>query len=82
MYYIYHIKGIKIGCSKRPKQRVKEQGYSEYELLEQHSDIELASKREIELQNEYGYYEKFTKVDYKHSIQNWQYKSTIVRKGT
>ena len=55
MYYIYHIKGIKIGCTKHPKRRVKEQGYSEYSILECNKDIMIISKRELQLQKEYGY---------------------------
>jgi hypothetical protein len=55
MYYIYHIAGVKIGCSKNPKQRVKKQGFTEYTILEQHEDINVVSIREIELQKEYGY---------------------------
>ena len=55
IYYIYHIEGVKIGCSNNPKRRVKEQGYSTYSILEQHSDETIASIRERELQNEYGY---------------------------
>ncbi len=54
-YYIYHIPGIKIGVSKDPKNRVKRQGYTNYEILEEHIDIDLVSTREIELQIEYGY---------------------------
>ena len=55
MYTIYHIEGVKIGCSKNPKRRVKGQGYSAFQVLEVHEDIDVASKREIELQIEYGY---------------------------
>ena len=55
MYYIYHINGVKIGCSTQPEKRVKKQGYSDYEILETHTDIDIASQREIELQKEYGY---------------------------
>jgi len=69
MYSIYHIPGVKIGCSKRVEQRVKEQGYSKYDLLEVHSDIDTASLREKELQKEYGYSEKFIKTDYKQQIE-------------
>jgi hypothetical protein len=54
-YYIYHIPGIKIGCSKTPTKRVNNQGYSEFEILEEHLDIDEASKREKELQRQYGY---------------------------
>jgi hypothetical protein len=55
MYTIYHIEGVKIGCSVNPKARVKEQGYGAFQVLEVHEDIQIASKREIELQIEYGY---------------------------
>jgi hypothetical protein len=62
-YYIYHIptykrkngKIGKIGCAKDHIQRVSEQGYSEYTILEIHDCIYEASKREIELQKQYGY---------------------------
>ena len=55
MYTIYHIEGKKIGCSDDVEFRVKSQGYNEYSILEQHSDIYIASKRELQLQKEYGY---------------------------
>ena len=54
-YWIYHIPGIKIGVSNNPNKRTFAQGYTEYEILEEHSDIELVSKREKELQLQYGY---------------------------
>jgi len=55
MYYIYHIPDVKIGCSVRPRNRVKSQGYNEYLILEEHIDIHIAKQRELELQKEYGY---------------------------
>jgi len=56
MYYIYHIPGIKIGCTSRePAKRVKEQGYSEFEILEAYYTPGIAATRELELQKEYGY---------------------------
>jgi hypothetical protein len=55
MYTIYHIEGVKIGCSNNPKARVRAQGYSVFQVLEVHEDIQVASKREIDLQLEYGY---------------------------
>jgi len=55
MYTIYHIPGVKIGCSVNPKRRVKNQGYTNYEVLEQHTDLTLATKRELELQKQYKY---------------------------
>jgi hypothetical protein len=55
MYTVYHIPGVKIGCSNEVENRVNDQGYSHYDVLETHTDIYLASKREQELQKEYGY---------------------------
>lgn len=55
MYYIYHIPGVKIGCSKHPDKRVKQQKFTVYEILEQYLDKRVAAKRELELQKEYGY---------------------------
>ena len=55
MYYIYHIPGVKIGCSTDPNRRVKDQGYNQYEILEEHTDIDIVSVREMELQKQYGY---------------------------
>ena len=55
-YYIYHIIGIKIGCTMYPKHRIgKAQKYNNYEILEIHTDIKIAADREIELQKQYGY---------------------------
>ena len=53
-YYIYHIAGIKIGCTVNVPHRMREQGLTEWEHLETHTDIYEASNREIELQKEYG----------------------------
>ena len=69
IYSIYHIPGIKIGCSYRVADRVKEQGYTEYDVLETHTDIDIASIREKVLQKEYGLEEKFIKTDYKQQIE-------------
>ena len=69
MYYIYHIEGVKIGCSKNPKRRVKQQGYTEYTILETHTDIQIASERERFLQKEYGL--KVDSTTYSKSIQGY-----------
>jgi len=69
MYYIYHIPGKKIGCSKQPKRRVKQQGFTEFDILEQHEDIDIASKRELELQEEYGYKKDYN--TYSKSVQGY-----------
>jgi len=66
MYYIYHIPGVKVGCSNQPKERVAKQGYTEFEILETHNDIDIASERELQLQKEYGY--KVDKMTYKESV--------------
>jgi ribosomal protein S8 len=64
MFSIYHIPTFvhkdgsigKIGCThQEPKSRVNRQGYSDFEVLEVHEDIDIASIREQELQKEYGY---------------------------
>lgn len=57
MYYIYHIPGKKIGVSRVLDKRLKNQGYkiSDAKILEEHTDIYEVSKRELELQKEYGY---------------------------
>lgn len=68
MYHIYHIPGVKIGCSIEPKRRVKAQGYSEFEILEEHNNKIIAGIRETELQKKYGYVVdlvKYNQVDYK-----------------
>ena len=57
-YTIYHIPGKKIGVTNDLYSRVEQQqGYDvgEYEILESSTDIDYISKREIELQKEYGY---------------------------
>ncbi len=65
-YFIYHIPKVKIGCSINPSKRVKAQGYEDFEILEVHTDIELASNREQELQRQYGY--KVDCTSYSQSI--------------
>jgi hypothetical protein len=54
MYYIYHVEGIKIGCTDNHEHRTKEQGFINYEILEEHIDVYIASDREIALQKQYG----------------------------
>jgi hypothetical protein len=57
-YFIYHVYGVKIGCTNDTMRRIEiEQGYdkSEYRILEFHTNIYEASKRERELQSIYGY---------------------------
>jgi hypothetical protein len=67
-YIIYHIRGVKIGCTSKIKRRMEQQGNPEYEVLEIHTDIEEASKRERELQEQYGY--RVDTCDYKTSVDN------------
>ena len=57
-YYLYHIPGKKIGVTRDLISRVvDQQGYSldEIEVLEQSTDINYISDRELELQQSYGY---------------------------
>jgi NTP pyrophosphatase (non-canonical NTP hydrolase) len=56
MYYIYHIKGIKVGCTNDLKRRVEQiQGYKEYDILAKTDNIKHASKLEIHFQNVFNY---------------------------
>ena len=58
LYYIYHIKGQKIGMTCNLYKRVhKEQGYKpgEYEILGVFESMEDASDEELKLQEYYGY---------------------------
>ena len=62
-YFLYHIPGKKIGVTRNLNKRVtQQQGYNpdEYEVLASSNDIDYISKRELELQQSYGY-----KVDLK-----------------
>ena len=70
MYHIYHIPGVKIGCTKNPNNRINQQTKSDWEILETHSDIDIASKREIELQKQYGY--KVDTSTYKQSTEKFR----------
>ena len=54
MYYIYHIPGIKIGCTSDLEKRMSDQGFTEWDILETHTDIYEVSDREIQLQKDYG----------------------------
>jgi hypothetical protein len=80
MYYIYHIANVKIGCSTEPERRVNKQGYTEFEILEQHTDIDIADKREKELQIQYGY--KVDTVPYSISRKHWGSKAGKVGGNT
>lgn len=75
MYYIYHIPGVKIGCTKNPKSRTKQQNATIYEILEIHSDIHLASQRELELQKQYGY--KIDTTTYYNSTKEFKIENAV-----
>jgi hypothetical protein len=57
-YYIYHIEGIKIGCTTDLIKRMADQGFTEWEILwQEEGDYDfgwIAGDKEIELQKEYG----------------------------
>ena len=58
IYYLYHIPGKKIGVTRNLIDRVTtQQGYNldEIEVLDQSTDIDYISSRELELQKSYGY---------------------------
>ena len=75
-YIIYHIPGKKIGVTNDLYNRVEsQQGYEvgEYEILESSDDIDYISKREIELQEEYGY--KIDRIPYNELSVNLNLKN-------
>ena len=74
-YYIYHIKGKKIGCTKNPSNRIKQQTCDDYEILEIHTDIDIASDREMQLQKQYGY--KIDTSTYRESVENFKIESVV-----
>ncbi len=76
MYYIYHIDGVKVGCTKNPAKRIKsEQGYSKYEILDKTKDIDVASRLEFFWQDKLGY--KRDKRSYKETINNFKPKTML-----
>jgi len=79
MYYIYHIKGKKIGCTNNLQERVeKQQGCYNYDILFTTDNIEKASAVELNLQIKYGY--KQDKNSYKQTIMEINNKSYITQK--
>jgi len=56
MYYVYYVKGKKVGCTKDLKKRVEEeQGYKDYLVLFKSIDIKKASNAERYWQEKLGY---------------------------
>jgi NTP pyrophosphatase (non-canonical NTP hydrolase) len=56
MYYVYYIKGKKVGCTKDLKKRVEEeQGHKDYQILFESTDIKKASNAERYWQEKLGY---------------------------
>lgn len=84
MYYIYHIEGVKVGCTKNPAKRIiVQQGYSDFKILAKTKCIDKASKLEFEWQNKLGY--KNDIRTYKQTINNFMLhitKQTITFKKT
>ena len=68
MYTIYHIPTIKIGCTDNVEERTAAQKFDNYEVLEEHLDIYIASDREIALQKQYGL--PVDKIPYYKSVEN------------
>jgi hypothetical protein len=68
MYYIYHVPGVKVGCTTQPGRRLKVQKQKEYQLLEAYEDIYEASDREIYLQKLMGY--PVDTIPYWKSVEN------------
>jgi len=76
MYYIYHIEGIKVGCTNNPVKRIKsQQGYSDYKILAKTINIDEACRLEFEWQDKLGY--KRDLRTYKETINNFKTKKMI-----
>ena len=70
MYYIYEIKGVKVGCTQDMERRQYEQrDKGKMVLLETCTTIEEATRRERELQEEKGYNSP-EPWSYIHSVNN------------
>lgn len=58
-YYIYHIEGNKIGCTTDLEKRMRDQGFTEWEILwQEDGDYDhgwIAGDKELELQKQYSY---------------------------
>ena len=83
IYYLYHIPGKKIGVTCDLNNRVTmQQGYTpeEYELLDESTDIDYISKREIQLQKQYGY--KVDRKLYKNLKPNTKMRINITEQTT
>ena len=77
MYYVYYIKGIKIGCTKNLKKRVEqEQGYKDYTILFKSKEKELSKNKAIKI---ILFYLK-VKILKKHQMQKDIFKSSLVIK--
>tara|TARA_R110001632_G_scaffold194758_1_gene316223 strand:- start:55 stop:813 length:759 start_codon:yes stop_codon:yes gene_type:complete len=67
MYYIYHIKNEKVGCTNNLKRRVEqEQAQDNYTILGKTTSINKASQLEIDWQSILGY--KKDKMSYKETV--------------
>ena len=84
MYYVYYIKGIKVGCTKDIKKRIeKEQGYKDYSILFKSKDIKKASNAERYYQELLNYkvdtntYEQLTNVKNKKMIKKTNHTVTF-----
>ena len=76
MYYIYHIEGIKVGCTNNPVKRIKiQQGYSDYKILAKTKNIDEACRLEFDWQDKLGY--KRDIRTYKETINNFKTKKMI-----
>lgn len=78
MYYIYHIKGVKWGCTNNLKYRLSQQGYTFCDVFDiiAISDKDTATQKEIQLNKKWGY--KSDPIIYSQTIINQQ-KSTKKR---
>ena len=79
MYYVYYIKGKKVGCTNNLKKRVEqEQGFKDYTILFESEDIKKASNAERYFQEKLGY--RVDTSTYEELINNNKTNKKMIKK--
>ena len=88
LHYIYYAPDFiqhdgtkgKVGCTRWLNRRLQVQNITNYQILETHTDENIAGKREKELQIEKNCVEKQVGIDYAQTLK-WSSASPINKKG-
>lgn len=76
MFYVYHIPDVKVGCTSRIKNRMRELKATNWEILLETDSEEEAKRAEIKYQTEFQY-----KVDNESQQYNTNKFSNLDKKG-